>query len=336
MTHDPSPPVPSEPVTPPAAAPKSAPPRRYSGATGAVAYAGLTLSVALAVGLVASFLMATLTGASEVGAFIFLRILIFGSATAVAAGLARYIASGESDRLLSTRLVRGDLGGIAGLAAGLLVASSFASPPQAQGVNSPTLAPGDRPEFSGPVLTGGTWNLADHANRVVLIDFWATWCPPCIDELPFVRRAYDQFHDQGLDVVAVSLDGSRNALEQFLEQHPEPWPQIFYEPPQDNALAERYHVNAIPFLVLIGRDGTVSAVDLRGPQIEEAVTAALRGQKYAPNPLGGQGPLRWLSGIVGALLWAPWWLLASAIIACSTIGAAVEATLRRRPANPAA
>ncbi len=307
-------------------------PPRYRGASGAAFYAALLLAVGLVAALFAGFAVGALTGSNELRGVVFLRVLLFCGSIAISAGIARFIAGGETERLFAVKPVRGDYGGIVGLFSGLLIAGTQATFPATFGstANStaPAIAIGDRPEITGPLLSGGKWNLADHAGKVVLVDFWATWCHPCVEELPFVKKVYDRYHDQGLEVVAVSLDGSQSALERFLEQHPEPWPQIFFDPTEGNPLTERYHVESIPLLVVIGRDGQVVAADVRGSQIDRAVVAALAGESFSPNPMGGGILFRMLVGVSAAVLVAPWYLLTPAIVVCSAIGAALEAWLR--------
>ena len=130
----------------------------------------------------------------------------------------------------------------------------------------------------------------------VLVDFWATWCGPCLAEIPQVAAAYEKFHDQGLEVVGISLDRSARDLQAFLADHPEPWPQIHFGDHQENPLAERYRIEGIPFLVVIGRDGRVLATDVRGAEIEQACAAAVQGKTWQrdPSPIGGVlKPLAW-------------------------------------------
>jgi len=132
------------------------------------------------------------------------------------------------------------------------------------------------PDFTAKTLAGKTVSPGDFRGRVVLLDFWATWCGPCIAELPNVQAVYRAHHDAGFDIVSISLDRNKAALAGFLKQREMPWIHVF-DPdlPLDARVATTYGVNAIPFMVLIGRDGSVAGVNLRGPALEKAVAEAL-------------------------------------------------------------
>ena len=84
----------------------------------------------------------------------------------------------------------------------------------------PTLKLGDMaPEFEAKRLDGSTFRLADYrGKKAVLIDFWATWCGPCIDEIPTIKRIAETYRDQGLEVVGVSLDRDEQALRDFVQK----------------------------------------------------------------------------------------------------------------------
>lgn len=138
---------------------------------------------------------------------------------------------------------------------------------------------GDVLEIVGPTLDGGNFDLNDYRGKVVLVDFWATWCGPCVAELPNVRSVYDKYHEDGFEVVGVSLDESREDLAEFLESHDEPWPQIIFDEEGkvggSNPLAKKYGVYGIPYMVVVDREGKVVATDVRGRDIEAAVAKAL-------------------------------------------------------------
>lgn len=136
-------------------------------------------------------------------------------------------------------------------------------------------------ELVGPTLDGQEFDLAKWKGKVILVDFWATWCGPCVGELPHVKKVYEKYREQGFEVVGISLDDSREALEKFVKDRQIPWVQIIYQDQKDrgwnNPLARRYGIDAIPATFLIGRDGKVVARDLRGLQrLEEAVEAELK------------------------------------------------------------
>lgn len=145
---------------------------------------------------------------------------------------------------------------------------------------------GSELELSGPTLTGSEVNLKSYKGKVVLVDFWATWCGPCVGELPNVKKVYEKYHAKGFDIIGVSLDRERSALENFVKAQEMPWTQIIFNDPKDmfwnNPLARKYGINSIPATFLVGRDGKVCKQNLRGEEaLEKAVASELA--KSAPG-----------------------------------------------------
>jgi peroxiredoxin len=129
------------------------------------------------------------------------------------------------------------------------------------------------------VISGRKISLEDFRGKVVLVDFWATWCGPCLQELPNVKAAYDKYHKQGFEIVSISLDKSIDACKKFVEREKMTWHHIADGKFWDARLAKRFGVMAIPKAYLIGRDGTVVSDEARGPALAAAIEKAL-GQKY--------------------------------------------------------
>tara|TARA_R110002096_G_scaffold45372_9_gene121899 strand:- start:263 stop:1123 length:861 start_codon:yes stop_codon:yes gene_type:complete len=134
---------------------------------------------------------------------------------------------------------------------------------------------GDTMEFAFTDLKENEVDLAAMKGKVILVDFWATWCPPCVAEMPNVIATYNELHDKGFEVIGISLDEDKAALESFIEENGMPWAQYFDGKGWENELAQRYGIGSVPATFLIGKDGKVAASNLRGSQLEEAVAAEL-------------------------------------------------------------
>lgn len=133
--------------------------------------------------------------------------------------------------------------------------------------------PGNKMEVMGTTVTGEKFDWAKYRGKVVLVDFWATWCGPCREELPNVKAAYEEYHKQGFEVVGISLDDDRNALVGFLESEKIPWTNLFAEPingePVEPPTAKYYGVTGIPTAILVDREGKVVSLMARGEILQE-------------------------------------------------------------------
>jgi outer membrane lipoprotein-sorting protein/peroxiredoxin len=157
-------------------------------------------------------------------------------------------------------------------------------PPKEPSRFDPRLKVGATPlPISGKDLAGKPITLDQFKGKVLLLDFWATWCGPCVGELPNVIAAYGKYHSKGFEVVGISLDqeNARPKLEAFIKDHNMPWQQIYDGKYWEAGNAVAYGVRAIPFTLLIGRDGKIAAVGARGPALAPAIEAALGKQQHA-------------------------------------------------------
>ncbi len=131
-------------------------------------------------------------------------------------------------------------------------------------------------EIAGKTVAGEDFNVEAWKGKVVLVDFWATWCGPCVAAMPELIELYEAHHEAGLEIVGISLDDSRAQVEEFLHQKEIPWTTLFHEGAgaggQDHPLATYYGVSSIPTAFLVNREGKVVATDLYGAALVEAVT----------------------------------------------------------------
>jgi len=132
-------------------------------------------------------------------------------------------------------------------------------------------------EVTGKTVDGKEFDLKKMKGKVVLVDFWATWCGPCIAEIPNMESAYKKYHGKGFDIIGVSLDRTDDAIVKFNENRKIPWPSINIE--DSRVLADRFGVNAIPFPVLVDANGRVVSLRARGPQLERLLERLLGEKK---------------------------------------------------------
>jgi len=111
--------------------------------------------------------------------------------------------------------------------------------------------------FKFTALDGRGVDLEGMRGKVVLIDCWATWCAPCLREMPHVKAAYDRYQARGFEVVGISSDDDREALEKFVRDNRIPWPQYFDGKGELNRFALEFDVGGIPTMWLVDRKGVV-------------------------------------------------------------------------------
>jgi len=150
---------------------------------------------------------------------------------------------------------------------------------QAKYLAQQALMPGKMfPDFSAKSLTGEEISLARFRLRgeVVLVDFWATWCPPCVAEVPHLKALYEKYHDKGFEIVSISFDQSESALRDFIKQQSIPWTQVFDGKGWESPLAQKYGVDMLPTMYLLDADGKIVGSNLGGMVLEEQLEKLLK------------------------------------------------------------
>ncbi|MBI4230786.1 MAG: TlpA family protein disulfide reductase [Planctomycetes bacterium] len=124
-------------------------------------------------------------------------------------------------------------------------------------------------------IDGSAVDLAAMRGKVVLVDFWATWCGPCMQEMPSVIQLYREKHDAGFEVIGISLDQQRAALDQSIERLAIPWPQYFDGKGWENEISTANGIRSIPATYLVDKEGNLRYVGLRGDALRQAVERML-------------------------------------------------------------
>ena len=132
------------------------------------------------------------------------------------------------------------------------------------------------PEISLPSPDGKEIALSSLKGKLVLIDFWASWCDPCRKEMPNVIKIYSKFKNKGFEIYGVSLDQDKKKWMEAITKDGINWPQVSDLKYLDNVAARIYNVQGIPYTVLIDKDGKIIAKNLRGQELEKKIAEVLK------------------------------------------------------------
>jgi len=145
----------------------------------------------------------------------------------------------------------------------------------AQQIQSSLVVGATFPDFNVKDANGQPLSIANYKGKVLLIDFWATWCGPCRGEIPNVVATYQKYHDQGFAIIGVSLDQDRQKMLDYTKQMKMTWPQFFDGQGWGNELAVKFGIESIPATFLLDGNGKIIGRDLRGDDLTQAVAKAL-------------------------------------------------------------
>ena len=135
-----------------------------------------------------------------------------------------------------------------------VVAFSFAFLPAPAPVGKPL-------DIKFTAIDGTPFDLAQFRGKVVLVDFWATWCSSCQEEIPYERAAYQKYHSRGFEIVGISLDEDKPALLKFTREKGMVWPQYYDGKGWDNAISTSFGIKSLPAMWLVNKEGILVGVN---------------------------------------------------------------------------
>lgn len=145
---------------------------------------------------------------------------------------------------------------------------------QAKGILKRLDAVGKPIDIAFKSFDGRAVDLSKMKGKVVLVDFWATWCGPCMGEVPHVKEAFEKLHEKGFEIVGISFDQDKEKLESTLKDKGMTWPQYFDGEGWKNKYGQQFGINSIPTMWLVDKKGNLRDVNARGA-LEEKVTKLL-------------------------------------------------------------
>lgn len=144
---------------------------------------------------------------------------------------------------------------------------------------------GNKFDLQATALDGREIHIDDYAGKFVIVDFFASWCQPCLVDAPHLKQQFAKYQDKGLEVIAISLDTDAQALDEYLQQAEFPWPVI-----HDNAedplqrLQMKFGVSHLPTVLLLNKEGTVVSLEARGAELDRLLDMLFETPTLAESP----------------------------------------------------
>lgn len=150
----------------------------------------------------------------------------------------------------------------------------------------------EAPDINLNTPDGKSLALSSLKGKIVLIDFWASWCGPCRKEMPHVVNLYKKYKDKGFEIYGVSLDQDKSRWVEAIAKDGITWPQVSDLKYWDSEAARLYAVTGIPYTVLLDKEGKILSKGLRGVELEKAIADALEGKEVAASGSSNQEVVR--------------------------------------------
>ncbi|MEQ1826113.1 MAG: amidohydrolase [Pirellula sp.] len=164
--------------------------------------------------------------------------------------------------------------------------------------------------FHATTMDGTSIEFPKHyAGKIVMLDFWATWCGPCIAEIPNMKEAYSKWHDQGFEILGVSFDKAdmEDKIKEFLTERELPWQQIYEGKMWDTSIGTQHDVSGIPFVLLV--DGDTHEIIATESQLRGEGLSRLIGKKLAEKRESSKDWIQsWIDSNIASVVEDYWWL----------------------------
>ena len=135
------------------------------------------------------------------------------------------------------------------------------------------------PPFTAKNIDGNPIYLSEFKDKVIILEFWATWCGPCLPEIPHLKALNATYDTKDLQIIGISLDRNTENLKEFIKNKRIEWPQIQQPKTWEDVIPDLYNVNGIPRTYIINRNGEIAAKDLRGEELEQKVAELIKMEK---------------------------------------------------------